>query len=388
MRPSYTHVDKPIHIGSVTVKNRVFRPAHGTMIGRGEMTDELIAYYEARARGGVALSMVEVGSVHQTSALCLNIYDPVTEPGIRRLVDRVKPHGMAIFQQLYHAGHNILPADGSPPWSASDVPGIELGVVPIAMTKAMIDEIVAAYARAAQRMEACGMDGVDVHAAHGYLLSQFLSPVTNRRDDDYGGSFEGRSRLIVEVLEAIRANTTPDFVVGVRLAPDLTVNGVGVGENLKLAQLLEAKNLIDYVNISIGNFYTFHRIIAGMHEPAGYELPTSAPIARAIKVPSMVVGRFRTLEEMDQVIRDGNADMVGAVRAMIADPDLVKKSLEGRVEQVRPCIACNQACLGNANSYRPMECAVNAGAGHELSRGDHTLKPARDPKYVLVVGGG
>jgi 2,4-dienoyl-CoA reductase-like NADH-dependent reductase (Old Yellow Enzyme family) len=385
----YTHVDKPIRIGAIELKNRVVRPAHGTVIGKGTMNDALIAYHEARARGGAALSILEVGSVHPTTAFCLNLFEPAIEGGLSKLVETVEPHGMKLFQQLWHAGHHIPPADGSPPWAPSDVVSPEVGMVPQPMTKTMIDTIIGAYVEAALRVERCGLDGVDVHCAHGYLPAQFLSPNTNKREDEYGGSFENRARFILELLSAIRAAVSKKFVVGVRVAPDLTVGGLGIEENLRVVQMLEERQLIDYVNISLGNYNSYTKMVGGMHEPVGYELPTSVPIARAVKLPSMVVGRFRTLEEIDQVIRNGDADMVGLVRAMIADPDLVAKSLAGKADQVRPCIGCNQACVANAVFlWQGMECAVNPGAGHELERGDHRLTPAAPRKKVLVVGGG
>lgn len=385
----YTHVDKPIRIGAIELKNRIVRPAHGTVIGKGTMNDALIAYHEARARGGAALSILEVGSVHPTSAFCLNIFEPAIEGGMRKLVDTVAPHGMKVFQQLWHAGHHIIPADGSPPWAPSDVVSAEVGVVPQPMTKMMIDTVIGAYVDAAVRMERCGLDGVDVHCAHGYLPAQFLSANTNKREDEYGGSFDNRARFIMELLAAIRGAVSKSFVVGIRVAPDLTVGGVGIEENLRVSQMLEERGHIDYVNISIGNYNSYTKMVGGMHEPMGYEMPTSVPIATAVKSPTMVIGRYRTLEEIDQVIRSGEADMVGLVRAMIADPDLVTKSLAGKSDQVRPCIACNQGCVANAVFiWQGMECAVNAGAGHELERGDHRLTLVAKPKQVLIVGGG
>jgi 2,4-dienoyl-CoA reductase-like NADH-dependent reductase (Old Yellow Enzyme family) len=386
---AYTHVDKPIRIGAIELKNRIVRPAHGTVLGKGTMNDTLIAYHEARARGGAALSILEVGSVHPTTAFCLNLFDPAIEGPMRKLVDTVAPHGMKIFQQLWHAGHHVLPADGSPPWAPSDIVSAEVGVVPQPMTKAMIDTVIGAYVESALRMERCGLDGVDVHCAHGYLPAQFLNPNTNKREDEYGGSFENRARFILELLSGIRNVVSKQFVVGVRVAPDLNVGGLGVEDNLRICQMLESRGLIDYVNISIGNYNSFAKMVGGMHEPLGYEMPTSVPIAKAVRSPTLVIGRFRTLEEVDQVIRNGEADMVGMVRAMIADPDLVTKSLAGKAEEVRPCIGCNQACVANTvYLWQGMECAVNAGAGHELERGDHRLEAAVSRRHVLVVGGG
>jgi 2,4-dienoyl-CoA reductase-like NADH-dependent reductase (Old Yellow Enzyme family)/thioredoxin reductase len=384
----FTHLDKPLKVGPALLKNRVVRPAHATNHGKGFISDDLIAYHERRAIGGVALSILEVGSVHPTSPFSINLFDPALEEGYRRLVARVEPHGMKLFQQLWHAGHNMLPLDGSPPWSASDLPGIFAGVVPIAMTKSMIDEIIESFATAARRCEKYGLDGVDVQCGHGYLISQFLSSITNRRDDDYGGPFENRVRFLMEVMRAVRSAVSSNMVVGVRLSPDPLPGGLGVADYIRVVDLLERENLIDYVNLSVGNYYTFTDMVADMGRETGYQLPTSVPVTRAANVPAIVVGRFRTLEDADQVVRRGDADMVGIVRALIADPDLVKKSFGGQADRVRPCIGCNQGCAAGSLVTGHMECTVNAAVGRERTMGDHLLTPALDKKRVVVVGGG
>lgn len=384
---SYTHVDKPIKLGNLEIKNRTFRPAHATDLGGGRMSDRLIAYHEERARGGVGLIINEIGSVHPSTHMYQNLFEPDYDVGMRKLVDRIKPHGTRLFQQLWHGGH-CNGWDGTVPWSSSDLPNVESGHVPVRMTKAMIDEVIGAYADAARRMEACGLDGVDLHGAHGYLPAQFFSPLTNDRDDEYGGPIENRMRFMLEVLTAIRSNVSSNFVVGIRVGNDLAPGGVSEEDTILLVRTLEEKGLVDYFNVSIGNYARNDKMIGGMNEPTGYQLPTSVPITQAVKLPTLITGRFRTLEEIDQVIRAGEADMVGLVRAMIADPRLVAKSLAGESDRVRPCIACNQACVTNLLIGAPMECAVNPGTGHELERGDHLLTPAPEARTVLVIGGG
>ncbi len=385
---SYTHVDKPIRLGNIEVKNRTFRPAHGTGIGWGAMTEALITYHEERARGGVGLIISEIGSVHPSSQHTLNIYKPEIEDGMRAFADRMHVHGTKVFQQLWHAGAAFPTHDRSPPWSASDIPNVAIGIVPTPMTKGMIDEVIGAYAECARRMEQYGLDGVDIHGAHGYLPAQFFSPNSNKREDEYGGSFENRARFIMEMMQAIRGAVSKDFVVGIRVGTDLIENGLSIDYYLKLTHMLEGAGLIDYVNLSVGSYNRNDKMIGGMNEPAGYELPTSIPITHNVKVPTLVTGRFRTLEECDQVIRAGDADMVGLVRATIADPQLVAKSLAGQADRVRPCIACNQSCTANQMFGLPIECAVNAGAGHELERGEHLLQPAPVARKVVVIGGG
>jgi thioredoxin reductase len=257
------------------------------------------------------------------------------------------------------------------------------------MTKAMIDEIVGAYANAAAQCAEWGMDGVEVHAAHGYLPAQFLTPALNRRDDDYGGTFENRMRFLAEVLEAVRKAVPKGYPVGIRVAPDGIANGLDVAETCRIVGYAEERSLIDFVNISQGNYQTAPKMIGGMHEPAGYEMDLSRQVSQATTLPTIVTGRFRTLEEAEQVIRSGEATMVSFVRALIADPAMVTKTLAGFPEQVRPCIACNQGC--SARLFEPpfrMGCAINAGVGFEASLGDGRIMPSEQAKRVLVVGGG
>jgi 2,4-dienoyl-CoA reductase-like NADH-dependent reductase (Old Yellow Enzyme family) len=263
-----THVLTPLRIGAVELKNRVVRPAHGTMIGAGSLNEDLIAYHEARARGGAALSIVEIMGVHPSSIGSLDASDPRLNKMYPKFVERMHAHGMKIFQQLWHGGHNVAlpPLDGSPPWSASDIPGLTSGIVPTPMTKAMIDEVIEAFTKAARSCESWGVDGVEIHCAHGYLPAQFLSANTNKRQDEYGGDLENRARFIRELLSAVRSSVSRQTVVGVRVAPDAVRGGAGVDEYRYVVQMLEALGLIDYVNISMGNYQSFPKMIGGMHE--------------------------------------------------------------------------------------------------------------------------
>lgn len=386
---AFTHVDKPFQIKGVTLKNRVCRSAHATGYSDLGVTDDLISYHEARARGGVAMSILEIFSVHWSSPRGLNCWGPDLGDRYRLMVDRCARHGMHLFQQLWHGGHNAFPRDGTPPWSASHAPGPLSGVVPLKMSRSMIAEVVEGFARSAMLCEKWGAAGVEVHGAHGYLLAQFLSPNYNDRDDDYGGSFENRARLTFEVLEAIRSAVSSDYPVGIRLAPDLNVNGVDVEDCRRLALELEARGLIDFVDLSYGAYENLDKVFSGMHDGAGYELPSSRVVTHAVKVPRIVTGRIRTLEEADQILRDGDADLVSMTRAHIADPDIVRKTLAGRAEDVRPCIGCNQGCVAGVMSpARWMGCTVNPSVGFEKSMDEHALVRMPDPRRIVVVGGG
>jgi 2,4-dienoyl-CoA reductase-like NADH-dependent reductase (Old Yellow Enzyme family)/thioredoxin reductase len=384
-----TKVFEPINIGPVTIPNRVVRTAHGSNIGGGRVSDDLIAYHEERAKGGVGLTVIEILGVHWASPAPLNVSDPTLKDSYQKLVAATQPHGMKVFQQLWHGGHNAAPPDGSPPWSASDVPSPTVGIPPISMSKGMIDEVVAGFAQAAALCEAGGLDGVEVHCAHGYLIQQFLSTGHNLREDDYGGPLQNRLRFMFEVIRAIRSEVSKDFAVGVRLAPDLVPGGMSVQDTADVVQALDAQCPVDHINISMGSYHAFPKMIGGMHEPAGYEMATSEPVTRLTKTPTIVTGRFRTLEEVDNVLRSGEADLVGMTRATIADPALVNKTKAGRVAEVRPCIACNQGCVGQVlGPPGRMGCAVNVAVGFERTLSEDLLETVVEPRKVLVVGGG
>ena len=392
------HVFRPITVNRTEFRNRVVRSAHGTGLGRGEVSDDLIAYHEARARGGVAMSILEASSVHPSSGTGgVAAYSDAMIPGYARLARAAHGHGMAMMQQLIHMGAHAVPLDGSPPWAPSAIPSVRhlrasegQGDVPVEMTRAMIDEVVASFAAAARRAREGGLDGVEIHYGHSFLIMQFLSPATNRRTDRYGGSAENRRRFGKEVAAAIREATDPEFIIGVRLSGREGIPGGLEPEDCReIALDLEATGLIDLFSISTAGYLDFDRLIGGMHEEHGYELPWSAPASRALSTPSFVVGRILTLAEADAIIARGDADMVSMIRATLADPDIVRKTQEGRADDVRPCLGCNQGCIGGSTGpLMRFGCVVNVGAGQELRYGDDRIATAGESRRVLVAGGG
>jgi len=384
----YEHVLSPITIGGVEIPNRVVRTAHATGMAMGEMNERLIAYHEARARGGVGLTILEIMGVHPSSPGSLLAFHPDIVDGHKRLMETLEPYDMKVFQQLWHAGHGSVPMGGDAPWSPSDVPSVIDSRVPRPMTKMQIDEIVDCYGHAARVSKEAGLHGIEVHAAHGYLVQQFLSANSNRREDDYGGSLENRMRFLLEVMRACYAEAENGFAVGLRLSHDLVNRGVDVETNAAVVNTLMAEGITDFVNLSLGSYQSFPKFIGGMHEPSGYELETAVPVGQHSKVPVIVTGRFRTLEEVEQVIRRGDANLVGMTRATLADPELVNKTRAGQEDRVRPCIACNQGCLGQLMDRSAIGCAVNAAAGFEETLGDDKLVPARTSRKILVIGGG
>lgn len=382
-------VFEPIRINQVEVAHRVVRSGHATMFSRQYITDDLIAYHVARAKGGIALSTLEATAVHATTHLGLRGDHDDAIAGYQKLMAAIRPYGMRMFQQLWHGGHHFAGPNGEWAWGVSTVPSPFSGLVPLPMGNSEIEELIAAYVAAARRSREGGIDGIEIHAAHGYLIHQFLSPLTNTREDEYGGSLENRMRFLLQVLRAVRQEVGPDYALGIRLGASTVHGGVTEADLVEVVRAIEAEGLIDYLNTSWGDPYEPNRSSGAMDEPAGYELSSTASItAAARRVPRIVAGRYRTLEEADQALLDGVADMVAMVRATIADPDLVRKTRDGRMDQVRPCIACNEGCLGGLLRRGRMGCAVNAAVGFEATRSESLIERTTAPRKVIVVGGG
>lgn len=383
----YGNLLRPLDVGTVTIRNRVVRTAHGT----GLVGEDLIAYHEARARGGVALSFLQATGVHPTARTGLPVFDDSVIPFLSEFADRMRPHGMKVFHQLYHHGSAYPARPGAVHWSASAIPNPVVGVVPVPMTTGMIDEIVGAFASAAGRVKRAGIDGVELHAASGYLLEQFLSPATNQREDDYGGTLENRVRFLREALSAVRAEVGPGFPVGVRLSADEYIpGGLTPQDTARIAQLVEP--LVDFVDVHLSTYWRFHKMLAPMGDPLGYELPTSEVVTAAVSVPTIVAGRIMTLDHAEHIVASGAADLVSMVRALIADPELVAKALAGDADRVRPCIGSNFGCVGQLMSTGRMGCVVNTSAGLEAAQAAADLTPPPGPEHgrgrVLVIGGG
>jgi 2,4-dienoyl-CoA reductase-like NADH-dependent reductase (Old Yellow Enzyme family)/thioredoxin reductase len=376
----------PIRIGPVEVKNRVVRAAHSGGLSYTDISEDVIAYHLARAKGGCGLTILEAASVHRSSLIHQSIATDAVIPGYRKLAELVRPHGMKLFQQLWHGGNMYQGADGVP-WSVSTLIGAH-GLVGSPMGKPEIAELRGAFKAAALRCRQGGLDGIEINAAHGYLFTQFFSPLHNDRTDEYGGSLQNRMRFLVEVLRDIREVLGDDLAIGVRMGPSEAPGGLPIDDVTAIAQTLEESSLIDFFDASVGDYYRPTTFAGAMDCPAGYEIEALTPLLSRLTVPRIVTGRFRALDEVEQVLRAGLADMVSMVRAQIADPYLVKKTQEGRINEVRPCIACNQGCVGGYARSSHMGCTVNATAGYEVALAEERIAPVHSPKKVLVVGGG
>ncbi len=393
MSGRYPLCESPLQVGGALFRNRITRTAHGTGYAReGLVTERLIAYHEARARGGAGSLFLETCGVHWSSPGPLWAMSDEIIAGWSELAQRLHAIDQTkVLAQLWHGGAQVQPPDGSAAWAASAIPDPIKGRVARAMTKAMIDEITESFANAAARAQEAGLDGVEVHGAHSYLICSFLSPMTNLREDEYGGPLENRVRFAREVLAAIRSATAESFVLGIRMnGSEAAEGGIEPPEAVEIRRLLEAEGLVDYVNVSMGGYHNFGKMIGAMHEPHRYELPTSEPVTRGAGVPTIVTGRVLSLAEAEQIIAGGAAELVSFVRAMIADPDLPRKSFEAREHQVRPCIGCNEGCVGRrfavGAAVGQTGCTVNPDAGFEFE--GRALSRVTAPRSVLVAGAG
>jgi 2,4-dienoyl-CoA reductase-like NADH-dependent reductase (Old Yellow Enzyme family) len=382
------HVLSPFRIKNLELRNRVVRTSQGTGLSVGQqVSDDTVAFFTAQARGGVALAFADPGQAHWSSPGLVDISTDACLPGLRRLTSAVHADGMAMFQQIWHGGPTQLTLDSSAPWSASHVPDPGLGMLPIPLTHAMIEELTSCFVAATIRAREGGIDGIEFHAGHGYLFSAFLSPATNRRTDEYGGSLENRSRFLTEVLRAVRDAVGLDYPIGVRFSPDGPADQTTADDIAAITGWLEEARLIDFVDLSLGSHYGRDLLMGGSQLPPGYQLPTSEKISRQTNLPTIVAGRFGTLAQAEEVIASGAADLVSMVRATLAEPDLVAKTIAGRQAEIRPCIACLQSCAGGLNTRGRAMCAVNPATGRELTHGDPVI-PRADPALRLVVVGG
>lgn len=388
----FRHLFTPLRVGPLVVPNRVVFAAHLTNYARdGLPTEQHAAYYAARARGGAGLIITEEHSVHPTDwpyeKMIHAFRDDVVE-GYRRITGAVHHHGTPIFAQINHNGGQASSMYSRlPVWAPSPVPDPLFREVPKAVTRREIAEIVAGYADVAARCVAGGFDGVELQCSHSSIVRGFLSPATNRRTDDYGGSLENRSRILHEIVAAVRDAIGPDVALGVRLCGDeLIEDGTTVDEAVAVAVELDRRGHIDYINTSIGvATATLFVIEASMHIPPGYALFIPSAIRARVSVPVIGVGRFKDPLQADRAIAEGHCDLVGVVRGQIADPDFAAKARAGAADRIRLCLSCNQECVGRMGLNRWLGCIENPATGREALRAP-AVSPATSPAVPLLAG--
>jgi mycofactocin system FadH/OYE family oxidoreductase 2 len=393
--PRFPYLFSPLRVGSVTVPNRVVFSAHLTNLAEHNRPGpRLLAYYEERARGGVGLIITEEQSVHPTDRAYERLIDAFEEDvvaGYRELTRRVHGHGVPILAQINHNGGQAASTyTRLPVWAPSPIADPLFREVPEEMDEGEIAAVVQGYARVARHVVEGGFDGIELQASHSSLLRQFLSPFSNQREDAYGGSVDHRARLVREVVEAIRREVGPAPVLGVRLPGDeFLEGGLTLDHTLETARLLDRDGQIDYLNTSIGTAtHTLFMVEGSMHLPPGYELFAAAALREVTDLPVIGVGRIKDPVQAEQVLAAGQCDLVGMVRQQIADPETARKAREGRVEEIRLCISCNQECIGREGLNLEIGCIENPATGHELELAPSRVGLVSRARRVLVVGGG
>ena len=389
------HLFSPIKIRNLTVKNRIMSTGHDTtMPTEGIINERLLAYQRARAEGGAGLIVLQVSGVHESARYTTHLL-MATEPncvdGYRKMADMCHEHGTTIFAQIFHPGREIMEAgEGllAVAYSASAVPNERFHVMPKPLNQRMIDEISAGYVQAARYMHEAGIDGVEFVASHGYLPAQFMSTQVNLREDQYGGSLENRLRFSVDILKAIRAATSDDFVIGMRISADeLDGGGLDADEVLAICQALEPH--LDYVNLTLGTSASLGgavHIAPPMAFRAGYIAEQTKVFKDTLNIPVLIAGRINQPQDADLIIKNGQADMCGMTRALICDPKMPNKAQNNQLDDIRACIACNQACIGHFHKGQPISCIQHPQTGREQQYGN--LQAAAAPKKVMVIGGG
>ena len=383
-------------IGKVETRNRiVLSPmVRNYATPEGFVTRQLIDHYASLARGGIGLIIVEATFVERSGKgfyQQLGIHDNRCITGLNELVDAVKEYGSRVSIQLHHAGRQTdIATSGMAVVAPSPIPCPVSEGSPKELTIGEINKLVEAFAQAARRAKQAGFDAVELHGAHGYLVNQFLSPNTNQRTDKYGGNLEGRATFLLEIISRTRELVGKDFAVTARInADDYVAGGMTITECQELARILE-KVGIDALNITAGTYECMldDRITSpfGMistYAPRGQLIALAEQVKEVVNIPIITVGAI-TPEIGEKALRDGKADFIAMGRALIADPGLATKLRTGARRDIRPCIRCNEMCIGRLQSGLSVRCSVNA----ETSFESYPLLPTQKRKKILVIGGG
>ena len=393
--PTLAPLFAPITLGTVEIRNRVVMTGHGTGLAKDYLpTEQHVAYYRERAMGGVGLIGMAFPQIHPTSQDVPGeprAWLPEIVPGLRRISDAVHEHGARIVMQLGHGGrqgHSTFTERAL--WGPSNTPCPFNLEMPKEMEPEDIDEVVEAHAVGARHARLGGMDGVEIHSGYGgYLLASFLSPFSNHRSDSYGGTLENRMRIVTRVVDAVRDEVGPDFLVGMNLqGHDFSPGGLEVTDAQLIAQAVTASGKIDYLCVKAATYNEAHQNVPDMQHPKRIWEGLAAAVKSVVDVPVIAVGRINDPYDAADVLHLGHADMVAMTRQQIADPETVNKMREGRIDEIRRCIGCNQGCIDRLFAVTHSSCVHNPAAGYELELGVGTLSQAASRRRVVVVGAG
>jgi 2,4-dienoyl-CoA reductase-like NADH-dependent reductase (Old Yellow Enzyme family) len=393
---SFNHLFTPYQIRGLEIKNRIFSSAHQTILARnGSPGEDMVAYHEARARGGAGLIIMESSRPAADDVSASYYLDSSTDaciPGYRMVADAVHKYGCKVFGQINHGGRITYTHDGMQivARAPSMVPDHRFHCMPRVMSTEYVRTIINAFAAAAGRMAEAGLDGAELTASHGMLIAQFLNPQTNFREDEYGGSFENRFRMVSEMIAATRQMVGNDFVIGIRISADeLEPDGLDQAEWLDICRRLSQETELDYLNVTIGSMMGLAgsvHVVPPMFIDHAYTAPHAGKIKREVRQSVLVTGRINQPQLAEQVLAKGQADLCGMTRALISDPEMPNKAFAGKFDDIRACIGCNQACIGHYHQGVRISCIQHPVTGRELTLGEHP--PTAAPRKLLVAGGG
>lgn len=381
---------QPIKIGPMTVKNRFVVPPMGNNFANtdGSMSDQSVAYYRERAKGGFGLITIEATVVHEGAKggprkPCL--YDDTTIESFRRVVEACHEEGAKVSVQLQNAGpEGNAKNAGAPITAATSIPSEFGRDIPRELSTEEVYEMIRGYGQAARRAMKAGVDAVEVHMAHGYLVSTFLSPRTNKRVDEFGGSFENRLRFSRMILEEIRKTTEGKIAILARInSSDEVLGGLDVHDSAAIAAYLEDCG-VDALHVSRAVHIKDEYMWAPTAVHGGFSATMAEEIKRAVSVPVITVGRYTEPQFAELMVREGRSDLVAFGRQSLADPHMPRKAEEGRLEEMLPCIACLQGCVANMYAGKPICCLVNPFLGHESEK----IESVPKKKKVMVIGAG
>ena len=396
MTTPFERLFSPIKLGHVVVKNRIVSTPHGAAFGEnGRITDRYIRYHEEKAKGGCgAVMMFGSSSIHPTSINDwgeVNNWDDSIIPQYREMSAAIHRHGAICVSQISHRGrrgHSWY--SGAPLWGPSDTREERHRQWPHVMTKREIREVVDAWAAAGVRLKKGGFDGCDIPCYGGHLLDQFLSPLSNTRTDEYGGTLDNRLRLTAEVLRAIRDAVGPDFIIGIRHSGDhFAPGGLTAAELLEVARRIDALNLVDYWIVTGSSTETLRyeaMVTPSLYHPEGLFNTLAAQTRRVVRAPVIVTGRIVTPQQAEAALAAGVCDLVGMTRAILADPHMPNKAAAGRVQDIRQCVGISEGCIGLLRQGKAITCVQNPVVGREEELAE--INATGTPRRVVVVGGG
>lgn len=394
----YPNLFSPMSIGKLSLKNRVVMTAMGCSMANvdGSPSDQMIAYYEERAKGGVGLITTEITRVNDDTGVGepaqLSVSHNGVIPRLQLLAEAVHRHDSRIFVQLHHPGRQTpsMLIHGQAPVSASDVACKIVGDQPRALETAEVYQLIDNFIDGAWRAQQAGLDGVELHVAHGYLLNQFISPYTNQRTDEFGGSTEARAKMVVAIIQGIREKCGKDFTIAARVTVDecLGEQGLQLEEGVELCKLFEAAG-VDLLNVTNGIYETMNTLVEPISYDEGWRANFAKAVKEAVTVPVCGNSLIRHPAFAEKLLEEGNQDLIGMGRSLLADPDWVMKAYNEQEEEINHCISCLrcfETVFGLSGFCVPIQCSVNPRMGREACY-PYPETTGKDRKVVIVGGG-